>query len=125
MPYALLADLVVLLHVSFVLFVLCGGVLVLRWPWLARLHLPAALWGVTIELGGWVCPLTYLENSLRRLGGESGYAGTFIQQYLEPLLYPLGLGRNTQFLFALIAFSLNLAIYARLWIQHRRKKQNH
>src|SRR5689334_12324882 len=119
MPYALLADLVVLLHASFVLFVLCGGLLVLRWPWLARLHLPAALWGVAIELGGWVCPLTFLENRLRRLGGESGYAGTFIQQYLEPLLYPLGLGRNTQFLFALIAFSLNLAIYVSLWRRNR------
>ena len=119
MRYALLADLVVLLHASFVLFVLFGGLLVLRWQRMALLHLPAALWGVAIELGGWVCPLTYLENCLRRMGGESAYGGSFIQQYLEPLLYPLGLGRNTQFIFALLAFSLNLAIYARLWRQRR------
>ena len=119
MIYALLADLVVLLHASFVLFVLFGGLLVLRRPRLARLHLPAAIWGVAIELGGWVCPLTYLENSLRRLGGESGYGGGFVENYLEPFLYPLALGRRTQFLFALLAFTLNLAIYAHIWRQRR------
>ena len=119
MLYALLADLVVLLHASFVLFVLLGGLLVLRWQRLALLHLPAALWGVVIELGGWICPLTFLENSLRRMGGERGYGGTFIQHYLEPLLYPLALGRNTQLLFALLAFTLNLAIYAHIWRQRR------
>ena len=120
MPYALLADLVVLLHASFVLFVLFGGLLVLRRPRLARLHLPAALWGVAIELGGWLCPLTYLENWMRRLGGSKGYGGSFVEHYLEPLLYPLGLGRRTQYLFALIVFSLNMAIYLHLWRLRRR-----
>lgn len=120
MLYALLADLVVLLHASFVLFVLFGGLLALRWPRMVWLHLPAALWGVAIELGGWVCPLTYLENYLRSLGGESGYAGSFIERYLEPLLYPLGLGRSTQLIFALIVFSINLAVYAHVWRQRRR-----
>lgn len=114
MAYARLADLVVVLHAGFVLFVLLGGVLVLRWRRLAWLHLPAALWGAAIELGGWVCPLTHLENRLRRLGGEGGYAGTFIQQYLEPLLYPLGLGRRTQLLLALLVLAFNLAVYVRL-----------
>ena len=120
MPYALLADLVVLLHGAFVLFVLLGGVAVLRWPRLAWLHLPAAAWGVLIELGGWVCPLTYLENHWRRLGGGAGYGETFIQHYLEPLLYPLGLTRPAQVYLGLAVLLLNLAVYAHLWRRSRR-----
>ena len=110
-----LADVTVLLHASFVLFVLFGGLAALRWRRLAWYHLPAALWGAAIELGGWICPLTYLENYFRRLGGGTGYGGTFIERYLEPLLYPLGLTRHTQLLFGLTALFLNLAIYIRFW----------
>ncbi|MBT0651924.1 DUF2784 domain-containing protein [Geomobilimonas luticola] len=115
MPYLILADMTVLLHALFVLFVLFGGIAVLRWQRLAWLHLPAAVWGVMIELGGWVCPLTFLENRFRRLGGVASYGGTFIERYLEPLLYPLGLTRDSQLVFGLVAFLINLAIYARLW----------
>ncbi|GFE56835.1 DUF2784 domain-containing protein [Geobacter sp. AOG1] len=115
MPYLVLADLIVLVHAFFVLFVLLGGVAVLRWRCLAWLHLPAAIWGVAIEMGGWVCPLTFVENRFRRLGGEAGYGGTFIERYLEPLLYPLGLTRNLQIVFGLVAILVNLAIYASLW----------
>ena len=88
MRFQLWADLVVLLHASFVLFVLLGGLAALRWRRLAWLHLPAAVWGAAIELGGWICPLTYLENHLRRRGGGAGYNVTFIERSLEPLLYP-------------------------------------
>ena len=120
MNFHFLADLVVFLHAAFVLFVLLGGMAVLRWRRLAWLHLPAALWGAMIELGGWICPLTYLENHLRRMGGGTGYGVTFIERYLEPLLYPLGLTRHTQLVFGLSALLLNLAIYTRLWSQRRR-----
>ncbi len=119
MRYLLLADLVLLVHACFVLFVLAGGLAVLRWRRMAWLHLPAALWGAAIELGGWICPLTYLENHLRRLGGGAGYNVTFIERYLEPFLYPLGLTRHTQLVFGLTVLLVNLAIYARLW-SHRR-----
>jgi uncharacterized protein DUF2784 len=112
------ADMVVFLHATFVFFVLFGGVAVLRWRRLAWLHIPAALWGAIIELGGWICPLTYLENYLRRMAGGAGYGVTFIERYLEPMLYPLGLTRHTQLVFGLSALLLNLAIYARLW-SHR------
>jgi uncharacterized protein DUF2784 len=115
MPYALLADLLVLVHVLFVLFVILGGVAVLRWPRLAWLHLPAAAWGVAIELGGWLCPLTYLENRYRRLGGAAGYGGGFIEHCLEPLLYPLGLTEHTQLALGLTALVVNLCLYLRLW----------
>jgi hypothetical protein len=119
MHFNVWADMVVLLHASFVLFVLLGGLAALRWRRLARLHLPAVLWGATIELGGWICPLTYLENYLRRMAGGAGYNATFIERYLEPLLYPLGLTRHTQLVFGLTALLINLAVYARLWSQRR------
>lgn len=116
----LLADVVVLIHGVFVLFVLMGGIAALRWRHVAWIHAPAALWGTAIELGGWVCPLTYLENRLRRMGGGSGYDATFIEQYFEPLLYPVGLSRHTQLVFGLGALFLNIAIYYRLWKLRRK-----
>jgi hypothetical protein len=119
MSFHLLADVVVFLHCAFVLFILLGGVAALRWRRLAWVHLPAALWGAIIELGGWICPLTYLENYFRRMGGGIGYGVTFIERYLEPILYPLGLTRHAQLVFGLAALLLNLAVYIRFWSHHR------
>jgi hypothetical protein len=119
MPYLVLADLVFVFHALSVLFVVFRGLIVLRWSRLLWLHLPAAVWGVAIELGGWICPLTYLENHLLRLGGESGYNATFIERYLEPMLYPLGLTHDTQLFLGLAALLVNLCIYALFWIRHR------
>ena len=111
MIYRALADLVLVVHLAFVLFVVLGGLLVLRWPKVAWLHLPAAIWGVLIEYMGWICPLTPLENSFRMHGGEAGYSGGFIQHYIQPLLYPAGLTRPTQIVLGSIALILNLAAY--------------
>lgn len=115
MHYIFLADVVVLIHAAFVLFVVFGGVAALRWPRLAWLHIPAALWGITIEFGGCICPLTDLENLFRSMEGGTGYEVSFIEHYLEPIIYPLGLTRRTQFVFGLVALCINLAVYARLW----------
>lgn len=120
MLFSFLADMVLLVHGLFVLFVVCGGVAALRWPRIARVHLPAAVWGVVIEFGGWVCPLTGLENHWRRVAGESGYPGGCISHYLEPVLYPLGLTRTGQVSLGLLALLLNVAIYSLLLIRHRR-----
>ena len=111
---ALLADLVVVIHFSFVLFVILGGLLVLRWPRLAYLHLPAATWGVLIEFAGWVCPLTPLEQSLRLKAGEQGYSGSFIEHYVLPLLYPSALTRTIQVALGIIVIAVNLGIYGYL-----------
>ncbi len=108
----LLADLLVVLHLLFVAFVGLGGLLVLRWPRLAWLHLPAALWGVGIELTGRICPLTPLERELRRRAGESAYQGDFVSHYLLPVLYPRGLTRAAQVWLAVLVVGVNLAIYA-------------
>jgi nitrate reductase gamma subunit len=112
--YRLLADLVVGVHVAFVVFVVLGGLLVLRWPWVAGLHLPAAAWGVLIEFAGWICPLTPLEQSLRQRAGTQGYSGSFIEHYMLPLLYPSALTRNIQLVLGSAVLVLNLGIYAYL-----------
>ena len=109
-----LADLVVAVHFTFVLFVVLGGLLVLRWRWVAFLHVPAALWGAWIEFAGWICPLTPLEQSLRLKAGEQGYSGSFIEHYLLPLLYPSALTRNIQLLLGCLVLGLNLGIYGYL-----------
>jgi Protein of Unknown function (DUF2784) len=105
------ADLVLVVHLAFVLFVVLGGLLVLRRPWIAWLHIPAAIWGVLIEYTGWICPLTPLENSFRMQGGDAGYSGGFIEHYIQPLLYPAGLSRSSQVVLGSIALILNLAAY--------------
>jgi hypothetical protein len=111
MPASLLADLVVLIHFAFVLFVVLGGLLVVRWPKVAWLHLPCALWGAGIEFAGSVCPLTPLENELRRRAGQAGYEGGFVEQYILPVLYPHQLTRETQLILGLSVIVINLALY--------------
>jgi len=121
MGYRIAADLVVLLHALFVLFVVLGGLLVLRRPRLAWLHLPCAAWGVWIEWSGGICPLTPLENGLRGLGGERGYAGGFVEHYVVPALYPEALTREMQLGFGAGILLLNLAVYGvLLWRRGRR-----
>ncbi|MCO6441537.1 MAG: DUF2784 domain-containing protein [Nitrococcus mobilis] len=111
MPYHVLADLVVLMHFLFVLFVIFGGVLVFWKPWLAWVHLPAALYGLLIEWIGWVCPLTPLENALRRRAGSIGYEGGFIEHYILPLLYPEAFTRTLALASGAAVLLINLAIY--------------
>ena len=114
-----LADLVLLLHAAFVLFVVAGGFAVLRWPRLAWVHLPAAAWGAVIEFAGWICPLTPLENRLRRLAGEAGYPHGFIEHYLLGWLYPEGLDRSVQVGLGLAVLAINLVAYG--WVAARRQ----
>lgn len=121
MLYRLLADGVLVLHLLFILFVVLGGLLVLRFPRLAFLHVPAAIWGAFIELAGSACPLTSVENSLRLKAGESGYSEGFIEHYLMPVIYPQGLTRDIQFVLAGVVIGINLAIYG--WLIYRRRKR--
>jgi uncharacterized protein DUF2784 len=120
MGYRILADLVVGVHALFVAFVVVGGLLALRWPWMAGLHLPAAIWGALIEFQGWICPLTPLENSLRATAGEAGYEGGFIEHYLLPVLYPAGLTRGLQVALGSVVIGVNLLVYGFLLARRRR-----
>ena len=115
MPYRLLADLVVILHLAFVAFALFGGLLALKWKRIVWLHAPAVLWAAAIEFGGWICPLTPLEIWLREQGGETGYRSSFIDYYILPLLYPAGLTREVQFVLGVVVLAVNIAGYAWVW----------
>ena len=115
MPYRALADLVLVVHFAFVLFVVFGGLLALRWPRLAWVHIPVALYGALIEFVGFICPLTPLEIWLRRLGGEAGYEGGFIERYITAALYPTGLTREIQLALGLGVLVLNAIVYAFVW----------
>ena len=110
-----LADAVAIVHLAFVVFVVAGGLLALRWPHVAWVHVPCAAWGALIEFAGWICPLTPLENHLRRLGGQAGYAGGFVDRYVFGALYPAGLTREMQVALGLVVVLLNLAVYAWAW----------
>jgi hypothetical protein len=111
MLYGLAADAVVLLHFAFVLFVIGGGFLAWRWRSLAWVHLPCALWGVAIEFGGWICPLTPLENHLRWRAGEAGYLGDFVAHYVVPVLYPAGLTPSLQIALGTLVLLINAFAY--------------
>ena len=119
MLYPLLADAVVVLHLGFILFVVLGGLLALRRPRAAWLHIPAALWAVYITLTGTVCPLTPLENHFRRAAGESGYGGGFIDHYLLPVIYPCVFSSAVQWSLAGIVLTVNAAVYTLAWRKHR------
>jgi len=112
MLYRFAADLLVTFHLGFVLFVVSGGFLAWRWRRLAWIHLPAATWGALIEFAGWICPLTPLENDLRRLAGENGYPGGFIEHYIIPTLYPSGLTTRVRMVLGGFVLLLNLLAYA-------------
>lgn len=115
MSYRLLADALLLLHAGFVVFVMLGGLLALRWPRAAVVHLPAVAWAAAIEILGGICPLTPLENHFRRLAGDDGYAGGFVEHYLLSMLYPDGLTRGVQYALAALVLIANVAIYAWVW----------
>ena len=119
MAYRLAADAVLVAHLGFILFVVLGGLLALRWRWLPWLHLPAAAWGFVVEVGGLSCPLTGLENHLRVLAGEAGYAESFIEHYLLAAIYPAGLTRAIQYGLAAVVLAVNTAVYA--WLVRRRR----
>jgi len=112
MLYRVAADGVLVLHFAFVLFALLGGLVVLRVPGFAWLHLPAVAWGAFVEFSGRICPLTPLEVALRQAAGDAGYAGDFLEHYIVAILYPDGVTRGLQILFGAAVLLVNVAIYA-------------
>jgi len=119
-PYPLLADLVVSLHVAFVVFAVMGGLLAVRWRGFVWVHLPAVTWAAAVEFFGWLCPLTPLENWLRRRGGTGGYSSDFITHYILPALYPEGLTREVQIALGAFVVLINLVIYG--WVFRSKTK---
>ena len=117
--FGLLADLVVVLHLVFILFAALGGLLALRWRWMPWLHLPAAAWGAFIEVSGGICPLTPLENRLRAAANQPVYAGDFVERYLMPLIYPESLTHGMQIALGAALVLVNAVVYAVVWRRRR------
>jgi Protein of Unknown function (DUF2784) len=117
---AFLADAVVVVHLAFITFAALGGFLVWRWRKMIFLHVPALAWATYIGVTGDLCPLTPLENQLRERAGEAGYSGGFIEHYILPVLYPIGLTRNTQWILAAILVAINLVAYRGVIVRRRR-----
>ena len=111
MLLSLLADLVLAVHATFLLFVVLGGLLVLWKPRIAWVHIPCAMWGAWVELAGWICPLTPLEVDLRIRAGEVGYGGGFIERYVTAVLYPQGLTREIQIGLGIAVIAVNIIVY--------------
>jgi hypothetical protein len=117
--WSALADAIVLLHVLFVAFVVAGGVLVLHRRRVAWLHLPAVAWGVFIEFSGGICPLTPLENELRRRGGGVTYEASCVEHYVIPVLYPSALTREVQWLIGVAVIVINVAVYTFVFVRRQ------
>lgn len=121
MAHLLAANAVLILHFSFICLVMLGGLIVIRYPRFAVVHVPAAIWGVLVEAFGWYCPLTDLENALLRRAGEEGYAGGFVERYLLAVIYPDGLTRETQMVLAGVVVVVNVVVYG--WVLKKRSER--
>src|SRR5262245_23978116 len=119
------ADLVLLLHLGFILFAVFGALLAFRWRWMPLFHLPAAAWGLFVEVTGQACPLTALENALRMRAGASGYAGSFVEHYLLPVIYPAGLTASVQLVLGALVLAINAVLYAILLRRKLRPSLRH
>jgi hypothetical protein len=110
-----MADLIVVIHLVFILFVVAGGLLVLWRRKIIWVHIPAVIWGVVIELTGWICPLTPLENYFRIKAGGVGYSSGFVENYIIPIVYPIGLTRGIQLALGLVVIAINILVYWRIF----------
>jgi hypothetical protein len=117
------ADFLVVLHLTFIIFVVVGGFLTLKWRRFVFFHPPAALWGAWIEFSGRLCPLTPAEQHFRRAGGSAGYSGTFIEHYLLPIIYPANLAREVQMILGAGVVAVNLVAYTMLFNRILRRRQ--
>lgn len=115
MFYKLAADAIAIVHLTFIVFVALGGLLLLRWPRLVWLHVPAAVWGALIEFAGWYCPLTEYENAMLRRAGEAGYSGGFVAHYIFRLIYPSGLTRGLEIAIGVFVLVVNASVYVRVF----------
>lgn len=122
MIYRVAADFVLVTHFAFIVLVVAGGLLVFRYAWFVWIHLPAASWGAFVELSGRICPLTTLENYLRVRAGQEGYADSFVEHYILPVIYPAGLTRNIQLALAGLVIAVNVIIYATILLRKKRQK---
>ncbi len=122
--FRLAADGALLLHLAFIVFALFGAAIAVWWRRVILIHIPAAAWGIFVEVTGRVCPLTYVENYLRVKAGDSGYTESFVEHYVLNLIYPSDLTRETQYALAGVCTIVNIAMYAWLFWRWRTRRQS-
>lgn len=116
-------DATLVLHLAFIAFVLFGAALAIRWAWVPLVQLPAAAWGIYVELTGRVCPLTHIENHFRVRAGQVGYPDSFVERYLLNVIYPEGLTRDLQIVLAAVVVAVNVAVYGFVFMRRRRARR--
>ncbi len=121
MLYQLVADLIVLIHFAFIVFVLAGGLLVFKWHWILWLHIPAAIWGALIVMVGWICPLTPIENMLRQGGAGVAYPSGFIDRYFAPLIYPADFTDEMAIAMGVVVIVINVLVYSIFLVRRKRE----
>ena len=124
MLYRLAADLALVTHFAFIILVVAGALVAFRYAWFAWIHVPAAFWGVFVELTGRICPLTTVENFFRTRAGQEGYAVSFVEHYIFPVIYPAGLTRDVQLMLAGLVVAVNVIIYATILLRQRTVRQS-
>ncbi len=117
-----LADAVLFSHFLFILFALFGGLLVLYRRWFLWLHMPVVLWSAVVNLAGWICPLTPLENSFRAAAGQAGYKGGFIEHYIGSLVYPGGMTRDLELIAGVSVLVWNVLVYFFVILRKRHER---
>lgn len=122
MTNRLLADAITILHIAFIVFVFVGGFLIIRKPKIVWLHLPAVIWGLAMTFLGWGCPLTSLEKWLRRVAGQNGYDGGFIEHYFGPVIYPGGMPNAAEPLAGIFVLVWSIAIYSFAFARIRQRQ---
>jgi hypothetical protein len=116
------ADLILIIHLAFIAFVIAGGILALKWKRIVFIHIPCVLWGALIEFKGWICPLTPIENQLRKVAGDNGYSGGFIEHYIMPLVYPQSLTQKIQILLGIGVLVANFCVYRTVFMLQKKKE---
>lgn len=122
--FKIAADITMIVHLLFILFVLLGGLLVFRWRWMMLAHLPCVIWVALLEFYGWICPLTPLEQHLRLAGNQQGYSGGFVEHYLFPIIYPSGLTPQIQIIIGSLVIAINVVIYALVGLRYVRGRKD-
>ena len=110
--YELAADLTLIIHFAFILFIIFGALLFFITTKIIFIHIPAFIWGSYIELTNSICPLTYLENWFLHKANLTTYSEGFIQNYLVPIVYPASLTKDLQIYLGIALIVINIVFYA-------------
>ena len=109
--YEIAANLILIVHFIFILFVVFGALLFFVSTKIIFIHVPAVIWGSYIELTNSICPLTYLENWFLKKSNKTTYSEGFIQNYLVPIVYPMNLTKDLQIYLGIALIVVNIIIY--------------